>query len=72
MTVRQLEAALVGSAEFGTKYGGTTNAEFVDLLYRNVLDRSADPGGLSFWVGGLDAAQSPGRTWCTASPSRTS
>ena len=57
VTVRQLEAALVGSAEFGTKYGGTTNAEFVDLLYRNVLDRSADPGGLSFWVGGLDAGR---------------
>jgi hypothetical protein len=57
VTVRQLEAALVGSAEFGAKYGGTTNAEFVDLLYRNVLDRSADPGGLSFWVGGLDAGR---------------
>ena len=56
-TVRQLEAALVGSAEFGAKYGATTNAEFVDLLYRNVLDRSADPGALAFWAGGLDAGR---------------
>ncbi len=57
VTVRQLEAALVGSAEFGAKYGATTNAEFVDLLYRNVLDRSADPGALASWVGGLDAGR---------------
>jgi hypothetical protein len=56
-TVRQLEAALVGSAEFGAKYGGTTNAEFVDLVYRNVLDRSADPGALAAWAGGLDAGR---------------
>ncbi len=56
-TVWQLEAALVGSAEFGAKYGATNNAEFVDLLYRNVLDRSADPGALAFWAGGLDAGR---------------
>ena len=57
VTVRQLEAALVGSAEFGAKYGAATNAEFVDLLYRDVLDRSADPGALASWVGGLDAGR---------------
>ncbi|GAA0575359.1 hypothetical protein GCM10009416_12510 [Craurococcus roseus] len=58
VTTRQLETALVGSAEFGAKYGGaTTNAAFVDLLYQNVLDRAADPEGLAFWAGGLDAGR---------------
>ena len=58
MTTRQLEAAFVGSAEFGAKYGAaTTNAAFVDLLYRNVLDRDADPNALASWVGGLDAGR---------------
>ena len=57
VTVRQLEAALISSAEFGAKYGATTNAEFVDLLYWNVLDRGADPGALASWVGGLDAGR---------------
>jgi hypothetical protein len=57
-TVRQLEATLVGSAEFAAKYGGaTTNAAFVDLLYQNALDRGVDPEGAAFWVGGLDAGR---------------
>ena len=58
VTVRQLEAAFIGSAEFGAKHGGaTTDAGFVDLLYRNVLDRGADADGLAHWVGGLDAGR---------------
>jgi hypothetical protein len=53
-----LAAALVGSAEFGAKYGGAaTNAAFVDLLYQNALDRGADAGALAFWAGGLDAGR---------------
>ncbi len=57
-TPRQLAAALVGSAEFGAKYGGAaTNAAFVDLLYQNALDRGADAGALAFWAGGLDAGR---------------
>ncbi|MBD0275119.1 MAG: DUF4214 domain-containing protein, partial [Acetobacteraceae bacterium] len=58
VTVRQFETAVVGSAEFGAKYGGAaSNAAFVDLLYQNALDRPADPGGLAFWAGGLDAGR---------------
>ncbi len=57
-TTRQLEAALIGSAEFAAKYGGaTTNAAFVDLLYQNAFDRGADAAGAAFWVGGLDAGR---------------
>lgn len=56
-TTRQLVEAFVGSAEFGSKYGATTNAAFVDLLYRNALDREADAAGAAFWVGGLDAGR---------------
>jgi hypothetical protein len=54
VTTQQLEAAFIGSAEFGTKYGATTNAAFVELLYQNVLDRGADQDGLAFWAGALD------------------
>ncbi|MBD0271219.1 MAG: DUF4214 domain-containing protein [Acetobacteraceae bacterium] len=58
VTVRQLETALVGSVEFGAKYGAAaSNAAFVDLLYQNALDRPADPAGLAFWAGGLDAGR---------------
>jgi hypothetical protein len=57
-TPRQLGAALVGSAEFAAKYGGaTTGTAFVELLYQNAFDRGADPAGLAFWAGGLEAGR---------------
>lgn len=37
------------SDEFVTTYGTLTDAQFVDLIYRNVLDRTAEPEGRSFW-----------------------
>ena len=39
-----------GSAEFIANYGTTTDSEFVSLLYRNVLDRDPDAGGLANWT----------------------
>lgn len=57
VTTGQLETAFIGSAEFGAKYGATSNAGFVDLLYRNVLDRVADAGGAAFWAEALDTGR---------------
>jgi Domain of unknown function (DUF4214)/RTX calcium-binding nonapeptide repeat (4 copies) len=57
LTTQGMEASFIGSAEFGAKYGAQSNAGFVDLLYRNVLDRGADADGLAFWAGGLDAGR---------------
>lgn len=56
-TAQQVEAAFIGSAEFGAKYGDQSNAGFVQLLYRNALDREADADGLAFWAGALDAGR---------------
>ena len=39
------------SAEFGRRYGETADRAFVELIYRNVLDRPADPDGLAYWTG---------------------
>jgi Ca2+-binding RTX toxin-like protein len=44
-----------GSAEFRTTYGALGDADFVDLLYNNVLDRDADAAGLQSWLDRLDA-----------------
>ncbi|MCF2906447.1 DUF4214 domain-containing protein [Octadecabacter sp. CECT 8868] len=44
----------IKSAEFNNKYGNTTNAEFVTLLYNNVLDRNPDDNGLSAWSDRLE------------------
>jgi hypothetical protein len=40
----------IGSAEFQQHYGANPgNAAFVDGLYRNVLHRAGDAGGVSYW-----------------------
>lgn len=49
--------AFARSAEFAQRYGQKTNAEFVQLVYRNVLGRQPDPLGYAHWVGELDAGR---------------
>jgi hypothetical protein len=54
--------AFVGSKEFIQLYGSALpDTEFVQTLYQNVLHRSADKGGLDFWVhhllGGVSRAE---------------
>jgi len=42
-----------GSPEFVDTYGALDDAAFVDLVYRNVLDRTPDSGGFAHWTGQL-------------------
>lgn len=46
-TQEQVQAAIIGSAEYLAKAGGT-NATFLDKLYKDVLGRDRDPGSQSF------------------------
>lgn len=44
-----------GSAEFVGNYGNLTNAQYVDMLYRNVFGRAAESGsGPAYWRNLLD------------------
>lgn len=44
------------SAEFAQKYGANvSNDKYTETLYRNVLQREPDVGGLSFWQGVLNS-----------------
>ena len=52
---RDVVAGFVGSREFRETYGTATDAEFVTLLYRNVLGRAPDPTGFATWTGHLAA-----------------
>ena len=45
----------VNSAEFQSRFGGLSNRDFVEQLYRTALDRPADPEGLAGWTRVLDA-----------------
>ena len=48
----------MGSPEFQTRFGGKDNAEFVTLLYDNVLGRAPDALGLANWTARLDGGMS--------------
>jgi len=56
-TLGEVSDAFAASAEFRATYGSLSDADFVGLVYRNVLDREADAGGRSYWsdrlAGGL-------------------
>ena len=43
------------SAEFVGTYGNLNNLQFVELVYQNVLGRTAAPAGRDYWVGRLNA-----------------
>lgn len=51
----------MASSEFQARYGTTTDAEFVTLLYDNVLGRAPDAGGFATWTG-LLASGTPRET----------
>lgn len=43
--------------EFTTMYGTLTNREYVELVYRNVLNRTASSADIEYWQGELDAGR---------------
>jgi len=51
-------SAFMGSPEFQATYGTTSNADFVTLLYNNVLDRAPDAGGFDVWTSVLGSGTS--------------
>ncbi|UWR22023.1 DUF4214 domain-containing protein [Sulfitobacter sp. S190] len=53
MAMGDAVAGFTGSREFQQTYSDTTDAEFVTLLYQNVLDRSPDAQGLDGWTARL-------------------
>lgn len=48
------------SPEFVARYGALSDAEFVRLVYQNVLGRSPDATGLAYWQGQLARGMSRG------------
>lgn len=45
--------AFAASPEFLSMYGQLSSEAFVDLVYRNVLNRQPDEGGRAYWAGRL-------------------
>ncbi len=50
MTIWETSNHFAGADEFSERYGALKNRQFIDLVYRNVMGRSADQAGLSYWL----------------------
>lgn len=53
IATRDVSKGFVDSNEFLTNYGNLDNANFVERLYNNVLDRGSDVAGSQYWQGQL-------------------
>lgn len=45
------------SREFGNKYDGASNTEFLQQVYQNVLGRQPDSAGFEYWLNLLDSGE---------------
>ncbi len=55
--IRTVSARFSGSPEFKKTYGNLNDTEFVKLVYRNVLGRSASQADLDYWVGQITSGK---------------
>ncbi|MBC3956578.1 DUF4214 domain-containing protein [Pseudomonas triticifolii] len=54
MPFNDVAASFINSNEFSQTYGTLNTSGFVDQLYLNVLNRTADADGLNWWVAQLE------------------
>lgn len=54
-TLEEIANAFISSNEFQATYGDLSNGDFVNLVYRNVLGREGDAGGVAYWTSQLDS-----------------
>lgn len=55
LSLSSMSSYFAQSAEFIGTYGQLSNAQFMSLIYSNVLHRTPDPGGYNYWLGKLNA-----------------
>lgn len=58
--LRKVADFFASSSEFNRRYGAFDDAEFVTLVYRNVLGRNPDAAGFAFWTRQLQNGRSRG------------
>jgi hypothetical protein len=59
-SLSSISSTFAASSEFESTYGELDDDGFVNLVYRNVLDRAPDRGGAAFWLGQLAAGRTRG------------
>ncbi len=59
-SVATVASSFARSQEFSLTYGALTDAQFVTLVYRNVLGRAPDTAGFNDWIARLNSGASRG------------
>lgn len=59
-TLEDIAAGFVNSPEFVSQYGELNDDAYIELVYNNVLDRSPDATGSSFWLTRLQSGMGRG------------
>ena len=60
LTVPQIASYFVTSPEFLAKYGSLSNTQFVQQLYLNILGRTGDAAGVTYWISVLNSGVTRG------------
>jgi len=55
LSLDSISESFAQSPEFIFRYGSLNNADFVTLVYQNVLGRAPDPAGFAYWTGLLNS-----------------
>ena len=60
MTINEISDAFAGVPEFSDRYGSLDDSGFVNLVYNNVLSRTPDSEGVSYWNGQMNDGMTRG------------
>lgn len=60
-SIDRISTEFAAAPEFKKRYGSLNDGQFVDLVYRNVLDRSPDQKGRAHWVSQLSNGYGRGK-----------
>jgi len=60
VTLKDVAMGFANSSEFSQKTEGLSNADLVEFMYMNTLDRGADAGGKQAWVAALEGGMTKG------------
>lgn len=60
LNVEDVAERFLDSDEFQQNFDVSSNSEFINQLYLNVLERNADAGGEAYWQGAMAAGMSQG------------
>jgi len=61
VSYQTISNAFTASPEFTNRYGSTSNSQFVDRVYLNVLGRNPDAAGKNYWLNQLSRGMSRGQ-----------